>query len=314
MNPLISIIIPTYNRGYLIWETLDSILNQTYTHWECIVVDDGSTDNTEKILLSYIEKDNRFKYYKRPDNYKKGANACRNYGFEVSKGEFIKWFDSDDIMCDFCLAEEIKKINFNTELVISSLMLFDFDKKIPLKQSKIFSDNLIYDYFTGKIVLYVSGPLWRRDFLNKQAYLFDEKISNVDDWDFNMRMLYELPIIEFNKQASILYRIHEMSLSQEIKKGNIVEITSILNALEKHLKLIKLNKITAYKPLIKYTLSYYKNRIYLSLQSHENYSFQLYKRMIKIHFLEIYDFKGLLKTTIGYVSYKMFNKGHIFFK
>ena len=65
-NPLVSIIIPTYNRAHLIKETLDSVLTQTYTNWECIIVDDGNSDNTEEVINSYIAKDQRFKYCHRP--------------------------------------------------------------------------------------------------------------------------------------------------------------------------------------------------------------------------------------------------------
>ena len=65
-TPLISIIIPTYNRAHLIGETLDSILVQTYPNWECIVVDDGSTDTTADVMREYIKKDNRFQYHQRP--------------------------------------------------------------------------------------------------------------------------------------------------------------------------------------------------------------------------------------------------------
>ena len=79
MKPLVSIIIPTYNRAHLIAETLDSIIAQTYTNWECIVVDDGSTDPTDELMETYCKKDSRFQYYHRPKNRPKGANACRNY-------------------------------------------------------------------------------------------------------------------------------------------------------------------------------------------------------------------------------------------
>ena len=80
MSDLVSIIIPTYNREHLIGETLNSIIAQTHTNWECIVVDDGSTDNTEEVLKNYKEKDKRFIFLKRPDNLPKGANTCRNIG------------------------------------------------------------------------------------------------------------------------------------------------------------------------------------------------------------------------------------------
>jgi len=63
--PLVSVIMPTYNRAHLIAESLDCVLHQTYAQWECIIVDDGSTDNTDDILKSYLEKDKRFKYFKK---------------------------------------------------------------------------------------------------------------------------------------------------------------------------------------------------------------------------------------------------------
>src|SRR6187431_937929 len=95
---VISIIIPTYNRANLIGETLDSILAQTYQNWECIIVDDGSDDNTEEVVNSYVKKDSRFQYHQRPHDRPRGGNAARNYGFELSKGEFVNWFDDDDVM------------------------------------------------------------------------------------------------------------------------------------------------------------------------------------------------------------------------
>ena len=62
-TPLVSIIIPAYNRAHLIGETLDSVLAQTYINWECIVIDDGSNDNTSELLAEYCKKDNRFQYH-----------------------------------------------------------------------------------------------------------------------------------------------------------------------------------------------------------------------------------------------------------
>ncbi|MDX6190095.1 glycosyltransferase family A protein [Flavobacterium sp. Fl-318] len=313
-QPLISIIIPAYNRGHLIDETLDSILAQTYSNWECIVVDDDSTDNTEAVVEEYVKKDSRFYFHKRPKSKVKGANSCRNFGFEVSKGEWIKWLDSDDIMYTEGLSSESKLINEYSKVILSPLVLYDFDLKKEIKKSTVFSVNLVHDYFTAKVALYVSGPLWKRSFLNKQDYLFDEKISNVDDWDFNMRMLYEKPIIEFNEKPIILYRIHLDSLSHEVVKGNKTEIISVLNALEKHLKLIKVNKITTYKPLLKYTHIYYKRAIYNALSSNQDYTFYLYLRIFKIHFYNWYDLAGLIKVSFGFLVYKFFNKGYVFFK
>ncbi len=98
MNPLVSIIIPTYNRAYLIGETLDSIIAQSYNNWECIVVDDGSTDATITVMDGFKAKDTRFQYFTRPTEKLKGANSCRNIGLDKAKGAFIIFFDSDDLM------------------------------------------------------------------------------------------------------------------------------------------------------------------------------------------------------------------------
>ena len=108
---LVSIIIPVFNRASLLPETLDSIVSQTYLNWECIIVDDGSTDSSLNVALGYAKKDNRFKVHSRPWFKKKGANSCRNYGFNLSNGEFIQWFDSDDLMYNSMLSQKIEFVN-----------------------------------------------------------------------------------------------------------------------------------------------------------------------------------------------------------
>ena len=124
-KPLVSIIIPTYNRAHLINETLDSIIAQTYIYWECIVVDDGSTDNSEAVIAAFEEKDKRIQYHKRPKTYLPGGNGARNFGFEESKGKYIQWFDSDDIMHKDKLAIKVSKLqNENTDCCISQTSAF----------------------------------------------------------------------------------------------------------------------------------------------------------------------------------------------
>lgn len=92
-TPFFSIVIPTYNRAKILPETLSSIAQQTFENWECIVVDDGSTDNTRAEVQTIAEKDNRVKYI-----YQKNAerSAARNNGARNSKGQYICFLDSDD--------------------------------------------------------------------------------------------------------------------------------------------------------------------------------------------------------------------------
>jgi len=161
-TPLVSIIIPTYNRAHLIGETLDSVLAQTYTNWECIVVDDGSTDDTNKLLAAYCEKDARFQYHHRPTKRPKGANACRNYGFELSKGEYIQFFDSDDII-DYNILKScvnVFKSNINLNFVFFNYLIFEKTiSNIIIKQNNE-SDNPFIDYFSDKINLATPSILW----------------------------------------------------------------------------------------------------------------------------------------------------------
>lgn len=309
MTPLISIIIPTYNRAHLIGETLDSIIDQTYTNWECIVVDDGSTDNTAAVVAKYIEKDKRFQFYKRPENKKKGPNSCRNYGFEKSKGEYINWFDSDDIMLPFFLEKQIDSIGKNADISVCKLTYFDFDNGIGIKENKIITKNLIEDYLIGKLKFYTFTPVWRKKFLEQQDELFDESITNLDDWDFNLRMLYQEPSITYLNESLILYRVHEASLSHEISKLNFKEVNSEFRAIKKHLQLIEINKKA--NPVI--LKIYLKERcrliLRLALVNNNKHKYYYFKQLLIVNF-QLFRFLEMMKTIIGFTIYSIFKKGY----
>ena len=126
MSQLVSIIIPTYNRAHLIGETLESILAQTYTQWECIIVDDGSTDDTVKVVASYVAKDNRFRLFKRPHTRLKEANACRNIGIENATGDYVFFFDSDDLLTPDHIEVKVRALQNNSvDYVITRTKFFN---------------------------------------------------------------------------------------------------------------------------------------------------------------------------------------------
>jgi glycosyltransferase involved in cell wall biosynthesis len=118
-QPLVSIIIPTYNRAHLIGETLDSVVAQTYENWECIIVDDGSSDTTDEVVGEYVIKDSRFKYHHRPEDHLPGGNGARNYGIIKSDGDYINFLDSDDYLLSTTLEDKLNFIEANTHVVIS---------------------------------------------------------------------------------------------------------------------------------------------------------------------------------------------------
>lgn len=311
MKPLISIVIPTYNRAQLLVETLDSILAQTYLNWECIIIDDESTDNTEVAIAFYL-KDNRFQYYKKPNNRPKGANACRNYGLEVSKGKWVKWFDSDDVMLPDLLENQYNAID-NEDVSVCRILKYNFVTSNALASNQIQSQNLIEDYLTNKIAFYVSGPLWKRTFLEKQKFLFDETISNLDDWDFNLRMLYASPRIVFVDEALILYRIHKDSLSHEVGKLNREEIKSEFKAREKHIELLNHNKLVDSSILKIYMIIRYRFMLREALVAANDIKYYLLQKLLKMQ-LDVLNIKGICKTIFGFILFSIFNKGYKFLK
>ena len=92
-HPLVSIIVPCYNQAQYLSEALESVLQQTYTDWECIIVNDGSPDNTDIIVKDWLQRDNRFKYLYKDNG---GLSSARNFGIENSNGTYILLLDADD--------------------------------------------------------------------------------------------------------------------------------------------------------------------------------------------------------------------------
>ena len=100
-SPKITILLASLNRENFLEETLKSIIDQTYSNWECLITDDGSNEETLKIIAHYCEKDERFQYYSKPNTYPKGLAGTRNFGLDLAEGrksEFIQFFDDDDLM------------------------------------------------------------------------------------------------------------------------------------------------------------------------------------------------------------------------
>lgn len=208
-NPLVSIIIPTYNRVLLIGETLNSVLSQTYTNWECIVIDDGSTDDTESFVKQYIEKDNRFQYHRRPENLQKGANVCRNYGFELSKGEFINWFDDDDVMLNCFIETKIKLFDSKIDLVICSGTYTDQDLNKLNDINLNVNTFLFKDYVLWKLQILTPSILFRKKYLDNKE-LFNLKISRGQETEFFSRVFFDLSIGKYfiTNTSLFLYRQH----------------------------------------------------------------------------------------------------------
>jgi glycosyltransferase involved in cell wall biosynthesis len=191
---MISIIIPIYNRATLIGETLDSILMQTYSDWECIVIDDGSTDNSVEVVQKYIDKDSRFKLLIRPADRLKGACICRNIGYENSKGKYIYFFDSDDLISDKLFEIIVAGIENtpNIDYVVFPLDRFTQNPQCPVYYSRKFkgkSEELFEQILDCRVQVNTPNILWNRNLLSKADVLWNEQLKRCQDGDFIMRMI-----------------------------------------------------------------------------------------------------------------------------
>lgn len=218
---MVSVIIPTYNRVHLIGKTLDSILMQTYSRWECIVVDDGSTDETAKLLATYCEKDERFQYYQRPKDRIKGANACRNYGFEKSKGDFVIWFDSDDLMVLNHIALKVEQIlQNNVDFVIAQTANFNGNKlQEPYKYSKPEYGITAEDFILRKIHWYTYDIMLFRSLAEKISY--HEKMKSWQDYNYFCKMLLISTKGHYIDVVLTHRRVHPNTIQGEMTRTNV---------------------------------------------------------------------------------------------
>ena len=310
-NPLVSIIIPTFNRAHLIAETLDSVLAQTYENWECIIVDDGSTDNSEEVIQAYLIKDNRFQYHHRPKDRPKGANACRNYGFELSKGAYINWFDSDDLMDENKLKIQVDELNnSNLFFTVCQTLVFvnDVTNIIGLRNEKIHSDDFFNDFITNDIKWLTQAPLIKRIILTQNNLIFDESLHRAQERDFFVKLLALVKDYVFNTKALVLLRKHSNSISYGEFTSAKCDSSFRVNCnilLKYNSRLTKKSKVILRRSL----KTSYKDAILL-----KDYNLTLHFRKAMENNLINFSFYDKLKMYIGYLSLRFMGKGELFFK
>jgi glycosyltransferase involved in cell wall biosynthesis len=192
---LVSIIIPLFNRGNLIGQTLESLINQTYTHWECLVIDDGSSDNSFTIATKCAQRDNRIKVFKR-DVKPKGAPTCRQIGMEKASGDLVIFLDSDDLLAPWALETRAAYFSSNSsiDVLISNGIQFNSIKKRFLGYStKYNSENILGLFLQMEVVFQTTSPTWKKTFLEKNNIHWDQDLPCWQDVDFAIRAFSIIP-------------------------------------------------------------------------------------------------------------------------
>jgi len=244
MNPLVSIIIPNFNKAVYIAKTFDSLISQIYENWEAVVVDDGSTDKSLKIIEEYSKKDNRFRLIKR---YRepKGGSVCRNIGLENALGNYVIYLDSDDLFIKSTLENRIKaflKYPNNDFLVFP---MGTFKKHIGDNKSTWIAkkDNHLKCFLLHKLQWTVTSPIWKKTFL-LQLNGFDELFPRLQDVEFHTRALMVKDVsykVFTDIEPDSYYRIDEERIVDDYPQFMKKWLNGVLIYIKKMSELIKNN-------------------------------------------------------------------------
>ena len=320
-SKLISIIVPSFNRVDLIAETLNSVFSQTYQKWECIIVDDGSSDNTIDIINSFIQKDSRFSLIKR-NRFPKGAPTCRNIGLDISNGEFIIYLDSDDILAPYCLEQRFNKfsVHFDMDfLVFKSLLFVDEPFSNGFYWNIDNEENDLARFIKLDALWQTSGPIYKKEFLLKMNG-FKEDLLFWQDYDLHLRCLlkkgmylkfFDLPVDVYIRDGrkDTISRSTSFTGDVKILKKRINFYYEILN--EYHLKLSNEHLNSLFSILYFFSSQYIvRHGKYLTYLKHwikinrfNKNSFSIYKSLINVLLIKLSSrFSFFLKISDNYLK------------
>ena len=184
--PFFSIVIPTYNRASTISRSLDSVLNQSFQDWECLIVDDHSTDNTKELIEKYHSQDSRIKYL--VNSRKKGAPGARNIGLAKAKSDWVAFFDSDDKMHHYFLERLYAKINASVDVITCWSNIIDSKTNKTIGLFNWVSENNIHPaLLQGKTYVDTNSAIIRKSCLEK-INGWSEDCPSFQEWDLHLRL------------------------------------------------------------------------------------------------------------------------------
>lgn len=202
-NPLISVIVPCYNQAQYLDECLQSVLDQTYPNWECIIVNDGSPDNTEEIALEWTKKDPRFVYIKKENG---GLSSARNAGLEIAKGEWIQFLDCDDTL-EITKFERSSTFFDSNEIILSQFSLLEFNKKTKgynqIENKFLNFDSILHNWGKQFTIPIHCGLFSVKVLAN---FTFSTEVKSMEDWLMWLKIFYNNPRCQIIEENLCNYR------------------------------------------------------------------------------------------------------------
>lgn len=267
-TPLVSINLPCYNAEKTIKETILSVLQQTYTNWELIIIDDGSKDKSAEIIALF--SDDRFKIYS--DGTNKGCPARLKEGVSYAQGKYLARIDSDDLMFPDRLEKQVAYLEENPGIDIVGGGLVSIDDKFSLRGLRIPPEKVTDPYliFKGE-VLYHPAVMGRTEWFKAHPYLPEYLFS--DDYALWCSSASDLKIANLQEPV-IFYREHEVFTFRKYK-GRAADIKNVI-------KKFGPEKIGASKTFFLLARRFIKDSIYLFLYvaGFWNYTYKLYNKGI----------------------------------
>lgn len=215
-NIKVSVIIPVYNGSKFIEETVKSVVKQDFEDWECIIVNDGSSDNSDSVIKELIKTDNRLIYLQQSNQ---GVSVARNNGIENARGKYILCLDGDDLISSNFISEMLNIIDKDEEVrVVTSRVKFFGKSNGELKRKDFSFINLL-----AENQMVVTSMFRKIDF--DQLYKFDEKMkTGLEDWDFWIGLLKNGGKVAHASNAIFFYRIQKISRNSSLdgsKQSNL---------------------------------------------------------------------------------------------
>ncbi len=213
-QPLVSVIMPVYNGEKFVGEAIESVINQTYKNWELIIVDDGSIDNSKKVIAQYIS-DECIKYIRHKEN--KGIPAARNAGIPASKGKYIAFLDQDDIWYSSKLKKSVESMTaLNNPGLVQTGLVITRNNQAVIRRKEGYSllpkEKLAAHLFLRKKPFSTASTVMVNRRCFSELGLMDERLTRWDDQEMWIRILLadeefsvgciEEPLVEKRSHAS----------------------------------------------------------------------------------------------------------------
>lgn len=215
VNPIISVIVPVYNAEKYLRRCIDSILAQTFTDFELLLIDDGSKDRSGEICDGYARKDKRVKVFHKENG---GVSSARNLGLDNARGEWICFCDSDDIVTQTYLSDMIGAVNEESQFVLSNYRRIDAKGSVINLDYIVLEDADMVRYFIDKKVFALSAPyakLYKTDVISEYHIRFPLGIQMGEDAIFIMRYLNKITSVNVVDKCNYIVNQTEGSLSSK---------------------------------------------------------------------------------------------------